>query len=272
MAFMDIKNINEIQYIIFDPSKNITALVNSEVNEKDLKEVALKIMQKETAVEQVGFLSHEEGVDIVLHMAGDEFCGNATMSAAVYHCIKESLSNAIVKVKVYGENDILFVNVNKTENGEWEGTVKMPKAIEIKKVLFENGEEHFVVFFQGIAHIVIDANNCESKFNTNDKEDVRQLCDFLGVKALGIMYYDDKEKSLRPIVYVKSIDSLFVENSCASGTTAIGLWLSHKNKENINTKIKQVGGDFLTVSTNDEKEIFIKGIVRTNYSPNSLSI
>ena len=73
-----------IRYSIWDPSGNITALVESPIPIERQRTVASELMVRHPAVEQVGFvsLSPENDADAALRMAGGEFCGNAGMSAA----------------------------------------------------------------------------------------------------------------------------------------------------------------------------------------------
>ena len=108
---------NNIKYHVMDPTGNITILVETPVAEASQPFVAAKLMELEPEVEQVGFLtlaetpepdrsgclqqkmasqpektqqsekiplaeSSQNKYDIALRMAGGEFCGNATMSAA----------------------------------------------------------------------------------------------------------------------------------------------------------------------------------------------
>ena len=74
----------EVTYSLFDPTGNITLLVETPVPEEDQPSVAAALMKVEPSVEQVGFVSapSDSSRDIDLRMAGGEFCGNATMSAA----------------------------------------------------------------------------------------------------------------------------------------------------------------------------------------------
>jgi len=43
--------------------------------------------------------------------------------------------------------------------------------------------------------------------------------------AFGIMFFDRDNLSMKPYVYVKEVGSGVYENSCASGTTALGYYL-----------------------------------------------
>ena len=77
----------DVSYMIYNPAGNITALViGDEYNLEQRRLINSKIMEKETKVEQVGFLSKK---DRKLTMAGGEFCGNATRCATVYYIKKQ---------------------------------------------------------------------------------------------------------------------------------------------------------------------------------------
>jgi diaminopimelate epimerase len=265
-----VKKIENIDYIIFDPSKNITALVISKVDVSTYKDISKKIMDKEPLVEQVGFLTFDGESDISLRMAGGEFCGNATMCAAVYHVMKNELPSANVKVKVFGTDGLIDVEIKKIGDSEWEGIVKMPKPLEIKDVTFPNGKTLPVVSFEGISHVIIidDVSN-QSNFTKEEAESViKEWCDFLNVPAFGMMHYDLKNSNLVPLVYVKSIDTLFWENSCSSGTTAIGTWLFKKelDKKRKSVEIKQPSKSILTISNDENGNIYLKGKVKEDNS------
>lgn len=172
MSLIDNKKIIDgVEYLIFDPSKNITALVISNVEEIAYTEISKKIMNKESQVEQVGFLYYEDGCDIFLHMAGGEFCGNATMCAAIYCAMENNLSDTKLKVKVYSIDELINVDVKKPGNGEWEGIVKMPKATEIREVAFSKDIVLPVVFYSSIAHVIIgDNGDVDYEFIKNNAE------------------------------------------------------------------------------------------------------
>ena len=89
---------DRIKYSILDPTGNITALVETETEIAMQPAVAAEIMRLHPEVEQVGFVrfvtsgkadvksgsssAGQQLCDGELRMAGGEFCGNATMSAA----------------------------------------------------------------------------------------------------------------------------------------------------------------------------------------------
>lgn len=265
---MIIKTFDSIDYIIFDPSKNITALVLSKTNPSSYIEISKKIMDKEALVEQVGFLTFDGEGDVSLRMAGGEFCGNATMCAAVYYAVKNKLISADVKVKVYGTDEVIDVKLKQLSDIEWEGIIKMPKPLKIIDVTFPNHKTLPVVFFPGIAHIIVfDDESSQSGFVKEEAESViKDWCDFLNVPALGMMFYNLKDSNLVPIVYVKSADTLFWENSCLSGSTAVGNWLFNSKKlgnaKDISVKIKQPSESVFTIYSDENCNISLKGTVR----------
>lgn len=266
---MIVQKLENIDYIVFDPSKNITALVISKVDPSSYIDISKKIMDKEPQVEQVGFLTYDGGIDILLRMAGGEFCGNATMCAAVYCAMKNDLSKASVKVKVLGVDEIINVEVKKTNDNEWEGIVKMPKALEIKDATFPDGKTLPVVFYSRIAHIIIQDDGSITHIPDKERAEltIKKYCDFLKVPALGMMYFNSKDSNLVPLVYVKLVDTLFWENSCASGTTAVGAWVfSKQNATNCvklaNIDMKQPSRAILTIYNDENGSIYLKGYVR----------
>ena len=90
---MSEKEKSPLRYSIFDPTGNITALVESPVDESEQPAVAASIMARHTAVEQVGFvrLSDKKTAPAALRMAGGEFCANASMSAAALSALRLGL-------------------------------------------------------------------------------------------------------------------------------------------------------------------------------------
>ena len=72
-----------VRYRMFDPTGNLTLLVETPVEAARQAETAARLLEAEPATEQVGFLCAAPDADIALRMAGGEFCGNAAMCAAV---------------------------------------------------------------------------------------------------------------------------------------------------------------------------------------------
>lgn len=73
----------------------------------------------------------------------------------------------------------------------------------------------------------------------NPEEKIRSCVD---EKATGFMFWNEKESKLKPLVYVRDADTLFWENSCASGTAALGKYLSEKYNKLIDIDVNEPGG------------------------------
>ena len=86
---------------------------------------------------------------------------------------------------------------------------------------------------KGINHFIF-----ESEIE-NPEEKVKELSK--GVDATGLMFWNEKEQFLKPLVYVPTADTLFWENSCASGTAALANYLSEKYGD-VDLDIKEPGG------------------------------
>lgn len=247
----------EIEYVLMDPSKNITALVETEIKTLDQKTIADKLMKKEPLVEQVGFIGFKDDM-VSLKMSGGEFCGNATMSAAVYYAMKKNVDGVNIKVEVLGSKKYVNVSVNELSNGLWQCTVDMLKVIKIEDISFLDEYIFPVVFFDGIAHVI-----CDREIEKTLAESlIKKWCDDLDVEALGIMFIDKNMSVLKPLVYVKNVDTLFWENACASGSSAVGAWLSNKEKDDVKVSLMQPGGDRLDVMAYKDGAIKLTGTVR----------
>ena len=95
-----------VQYKIYNPAGNITALVigdNYTLEERKL--INDKIMKNDSRIEQVGFVSTNKKK---LTMAGGEFCGNATRSAILYYKMDENekieINNQLIKGGISSNN------------------------------------------------------------------------------------------------------------------------------------------------------------------------
>ena len=228
-----------IGYTLLDPTGNTTILVTTPVPAAGQPSAAAKLMEAEPAAEQVGFLSKEEGFDMVLRMAGGEFCGNASMCAAVMAAADRKMEEGTLTLHVSGASGPVKVRVKRQGDGSYEGTVRP------------------VVFFDGIAHIIIEEKP--------DKETAETLAPHL-VKvlesdAVGLMFLDYENETLTPLVYVPAAGTLFWENSCASGTTAAGAYLAAKEGRAVQLTLRQPGGN-LSVTVREDGQPVLTGSVR----------
>lgn len=228
-----------LRYSILDPSGNITALVESPCAVPDQPVVAARIMGAHPEVEQVGFVrldGAEGGVHAELRMAGGEFCGNASMSAAALYAIRTGCAaeGQTVVLRVSGADEPVEVRLSPSADGGFDGEVRMPRALEIESIELSCGglaDVLPVIRFNGISHAVV----CEdSPFfalladRAAAERAVRAWCDELQADGLGLMFVQDtaSETILTPLVYVPGSGTVFWEGSCASGSSAAALLLS----------------------------------------------
>ncbi|MBR5922839.1 MAG: hypothetical protein IKZ59_03485 [Clostridia bacterium] len=240
-----------IEYYIADPAGNITALVTSDVSRDLYKSVSGKIMEKRKNVEQVGFTDFRAGA-AKLNMSGDEFCGNAAMSAAALYGVLTGKSGSFeTEIKVSGAAKPVKTAVRE-KDGFFECRCEIERPEKISETVFSvSGREYRfpLVSFEGISHIVADGSLSEA-----DAESViKKLAGKLKVKALGIMIVSDKT-GMRPIVYVPGVNTLFYENSCASGSCAVASVLCGPGEEAV---LKQPGGE-IRVRNAEKLELFGK--------------
>ena len=229
-----------LNYIRMNPSGNITLLVTDPVPRKDQSEVARRLMQMDPGVEQVGFLEKAcvPGARARLQMMGGEFCGNATMSLAAYLALRENLPEGeerIYPLEVSGADQVIPCRI--VRDGEkCRGTVPMPLPREIVSAEILPGVQVPLVRFDGIGHAIIARNEI-----TPEQAEARisALCAEWNTDALGILFADDQAWALRPLVYVASTGSAVWENSCGSGTAAIGAWQADLQKGKVQLKIAQ---------------------------------
>ena len=270
----------DINYCIFDPTGNITALVETEVDAASQPAVAAEIMREHFDVEQVGFVrmlgkgEDPDGADVCLRMAGGEFCGNATMSsAALYAKRNEEHFGDIgcAEIRVDGISKPFSVQLRREDANWWAAGVLMPPAKSIDELRM-TAEDYPaaelgtlpVVRMEGIDHIMIE----EKSFYYNLKDNrplteslIKTICGVLDSECLGMMFLADggKERELTPLVYVPGADTMFWENSCASGSVAVGQYLAAKTGKAVSVALKEPGGTLVAESDPETGGIWLFG-------------
>ena len=246
-----------IRYAALDPTGNITLLVRTAVPPALQPACAARLMTLEPASEQVGFLSDGTDTDIALRMAGGEFCGNAAMSAAVLFADASGAGSKRLQVAVSGIRSPVEAETKLLPDGDWLGTVSMPAPISVRREVLPDGSERPVIRFDGITHVIMDG--------TPDPDYAESLAPFwcraLDAQALGLLFLDVKNGTMSPLVYVPGAGTLCWENSCASGTTAVGAFLAAEGRGSVRVSLRQPGG-ILTAEADADGRITLQGKVR----------
>lgn len=252
-----------MRYRIFDPTGNITALVEDKVEPALQTEAAAEIMRLHPEVEQVGFVSFE-GALPVLRMAGGEFCGNASISAAALLAMEKDLPiPAEIALSVSGAPEMVEVRLEQREGETFRAAVRMPaaKSVESRSFSFEalHGDLT-VVQMKGISHILIEPDSPFFSLLTNrtDAETaVRLWCDELNADGLGLMFVSGD--TLTPLVFIPGSNTVFWETSCASGTAAVGIALAAETDAKIDLTFDEPGGSLRVVSDPVSGETWLHG-------------
>lgn len=242
-----------IDYYVINPTENITILVETPVPMEFQPFVASKLLCLEQSAEQVGFVETNEKYDISVRMAGGEFCGNACISAAALYSLNREQVKS-VNVCMSG----IPVNVECDNiNGQNQYSVIIDNTAKHSNVSFEIDDKAIelqAVSLLGITHIIVD----KSKLAFSPEKVIRDICKKLNADALGIMIFDFDTSELTPLVYVPKGDTLYWENSCASGTAAVGAYLCNKCKQEVSLDIKEPGG-ILNITANNDKLVLTGG-------------
>lgn len=210
-------------FSIIRPGGNDTCLVHALIRDPlQLKRINDEILQRYPTVEQVGFVDLST-TSAELVMTGEEFCGNATRSAA-WLALKGKPGK--LKIKVSGVQRKLQAGVTASN----EAFAQMPIYPDVSKVTQDDTNR--IVEMEGITHYI--NFNTEQIAGLSTDEIKEKSMELIRAKNLdqfaasGIMYCK-KECNLwrvTPIVYVRAINTLYAETACGSGTTALGLVLA----------------------------------------------
>ncbi len=255
---------NRVFYRIFDPTGNITALVESETAADRQPSVAAALMRRHPEVEQVGFVrfcGSEDGLDGALRMAGGEFCGNASMSAAalcllrreeVGQCLPEG--EIPLRLRVSGAAEPVALRLRRETESAFRCEIEMPRPRGLRELdfAFEGARAALpVVELEGISHAVVEL--ASPFFALRDDREaagraVRKLCAALVAEGCGLMFLEESGDAARltPLVYIPGSGTEFWENSCASGSAAVGLFLAARLGKPVERALREPGG-MLTV-------------------------
>ncbi len=265
-----------MRYTICDPTGNITALVEDEVEVSCQPAVASEIMALNPQVEQVGFVRLAAGVTgeseqpVVLRMAGGEFCGNATMASAALFAARADTERGSVWVRVCGTQGLLEVRLHAQGSSSFEGSVCMPPArgIDVVTLSFDELSGKLpVVSLEGISHIIIESGSCFATLRDDRPKAeaaIRAWCSELGADGLGLMFVEGNGSSCRltPLVYIPGADTTFWENSCASGSAATGMYRCWQASLPVTLELEEPGGILRVESDLQQGQTWLSGRVR----------
>jgi len=205
--------------------------------------------------EQVGFLVPPRSKDAVigLEMAGGEFCGNATLSAAACAVYKGLTDSQVFYIDSSGSDKPIKCRVEKVSDYCFNASSTMPKAKRIESMEFELSKKIVrgsLLEFEGISHFVLEAEDDFAEY----MELIKALNQVVDASAIGIIPYrklTDKAYKIKPFVHVKAIDSNVFEQGCGSGSLALGIYLKQAYGISKEIEVDQPGG-IIRVGLGDE--------------------
>ncbi|CAH0272845.1 Diaminopimelate epimerase [Peribacillus sp. Bi96] len=265
--------IQEIDFIKFNPTQNMTILVKTNFLVEEYKHIASKIMSYDSVhAEQVGFIEKpiNNKAAAKLQMAGGEFCGNACMALAAFVASEKGLKHndlAEIILEASGTDKLITCQM-KRNLGEYHCLVTMPipKKIEQRTIKYDGNDLNMIIVrYHEFIHIVIEVE----EFSKTVREKAQSLAKLLGVtlgtNLIGVLLYKSKSEEMAPLIYVPHLDSMIWERGCGSGTASLGAYLAWKNKGEIVKNIRQPGGDikvFATCHGEDLTSLMIEGSVQ----------
>jgi diaminopimelate epimerase len=247
----------KIQIINIRPGGNDTSLVKGIIRDPiKRKFINDKIMKLYPNIEQVGFVNLDPENPELL-MAGGEFCANAIVCNAF---LTLGGKPGKILIKASGVKRKLVAGV--TANSE--AFAEMPVNSEPKQTIIKiKNSSDYLVKMDGIIHYVTFSDMVLKNMNQNQIKqramNIIKQNKLDTFPAAGVMYVRkmNKELSIIPVVYVRDINTLFIESACGSGSTAVGMVVSLKNNSGIkDLSIYQPSGNPIKVTVNYKKGKF----------------
>ncbi len=231
----------KLRLVMADPAGNRTALVLAPVPGDRRAALSRALMAlPELRAEQAGFVCPPKGRDALgrLEMMGGEFCGNAARSFGLFLAAKQGPGPRTVPIEISGCGEVLWVEAH-PEKRSSASPMPLPRALDSLSVPELSPEPLPAVLLPGITHIIVrDTAPAPAAFRAiqqaaNDRWDW---------EALGAMFLSPRGE-LTPAVAVRATGTAVFESSCASGSTALAVWLARDLEEGERTyPVPQPGG------------------------------
>lgn len=219
----------EIKYKILNPGGNKTGLVEGiNFSNQEKKKINDDILNQNADVEQVGFLDKQNRR---LEMAGGEFCVNATR-CAIWECLEGKAGT--IKISVSGCNNEILGGV--TDDKKVYANMQIDRNVQ---ELVEESVKFTIIKLDGIVLLVMSEENSKEYIEKLQKDvektklELKQIManTMIDEKALGVIMLEKVENKtkINPVIWVKSVDTLYYETACGSGSLAAAIYMNYKN-------------------------------------------
>lgn len=156
------------------------------------------------------------------------------------------------------------------ESREYQACIRMPFARSLGQAEFAHGAQRGtlpVVEMEGITHLIVEPGSTFFSLlteRTKAEQAIRAWCATLGTDGLGLMFLERGTQGCRltPLVFVPGSDTVFWENSCASGSSAVGMYVACQGGAPCDLELKQPGGTLRVQSDPATHQTVLHGTVR----------
>lgn len=210
-----------IKIILANPAGNITIFVLDPVERKNYAKIANQLLSmNKLNAEQIAYVKDQKNMD----MCGLEFCGNASRAFALLSAMEQGIDKPVtITVNVSGSDKPLDVFVDPKTNF---AKIKMPQylgAYVLDHSPIYEAKGSIIVDLGGITHLIVHGI---SPSMDNFKTLSKQLIEKYDPPACGVMFMEEDDKHMTPVVYVRDVSSTYFEGSCASGSAAASIAFS----------------------------------------------
>lgn len=237
----------EVEFVKLSPTGNMTLLVRSAHPVADYRTIAGQLLPTgHVHAEQVGFIRRPSSpaAHTRLHMAGDEFCGNACMALAALTAAEQGLDlddRVEIILEASGSSQHVVCRVERRPNGlHSELAMPLPERIEPYPGI-EAGRSTLVRYAEAV-HLVLECAPHDPATRDRAQKIAAQLAETEALPLVGVMLYDPASGELAPLVNVPALGSMVWEQSCGSGTAAVGAHLAATSRDSVRTSVHQPGG------------------------------
>ena len=239
------------------PTQNMTLLVRSRHPERDYRPLAAELLSLgHVHAEQVGFIEPpmSPAAQVRLHMAGDEFCGNACMALAALTvaglgpgCSDQDGDQDDDQIDVVlessGTDEVVTCRVER-EGPDYHCRLGVPVPLDVEPypVPGQEAGRSSLIRYRDALHLVIETDRIDQEARDLAVAAAAQLGSTAGPSLIGVMLYDPRRRDLAPLVSVPSLGSTVWERSCGSGTASLGAYLAVQTGGSVRTSVRQPGG------------------------------
>ena len=235
------------EYNVYVPSGNPTALVIGIEEDMRLRKRINDTIEKKynIFVEQVGFVN-EDKHDVKLLMAGGEFCGNAARCAIYYYLDGKP-----------GNIDMDVLGVNLKLRGGIDDKRNVWVSVPVKKdYIMVNDDNSVMVKLPGITHVIVEYDSLDNDDKAKLDEYAKKILekyDLFSEVCAGVMYIKRDGDSIRllPYVYIREVNTWFLETACGTGTIAFGMYESNRNNRAVDMDIIQPSRKVINIKVDD---------------------